>query len=64
MGNFIIRDRSEDESIDKLKAIRSKVESLTPEEYQMFKELISEDGIDPEKLRLMQSILYLSLIHI
>ena len=60
MAEFIIRDRSEDEETDRLKAIRNKIELLTDEEYLMLKDLLTEDGIDNEKVSAIESCLYKS----
>jgi len=58
MSKFIIREREQDKEIDRLKTIRSKIELLSDEEYLMLKDLLTEDGIDQEKVSAIESCLY------
>jgi len=56
--DFIIKPRAEYEVDDKLKALRGKIDTLTPEEYSLFQSMLTEDGISPERLALLESCIY------
>ena len=60
MADFILTNRENQKEIDKIKSLRGKIESLTEEEYAMFKDLLTEDGIDEEKVKAIQSLIYKS----
>lgn len=56
--DFIIKPRAEYEIDDKLKALRGKIDTLTPEEYSLFQSMLTEDGISPERIALLESCIY------
>jgi hypothetical protein len=60
MADFILTNRENQKEIDKIKSLKGKIESLTEEEYAMFKDLLTEDGIDEEKVKAIQSLIYKS----